>query len=650
MRITKILLLLIIAVAFANCPAEAPSNGQKVNNFRFTKEYWGEWIRLDTGETWYINDKDIKIHGVPYPNKLSIRKENKNAIEVMEGTRKYYIYASRVKDGYFRGRVVDGSSGGVIGGSEQGVGSISVIISNLNNASDETIVMTDLNGNYIVEDIIPWDTYTVTINGKTWTVTPGDGDDVGIMALRDGVNLKASLTVYDADRLFLDEGRRISLDINIENVGNTAVSQSAYAYYSLESPGMYPAYYHILPGQHVSLNGLIPGNKQSIDIDFICDPLIEGFEDKRISITIVDPEVGITIKDYATIRIKQPVPLYFEAQLNTKAIIIAPYKKAYVVNNSPYGRTIDLPWDKNDYLLVLSNSKNTTYSIGIGVAPDIQWANLTDRNIYKPHNTEETATPIGLYEQKMAFLNAGEIAYYRINMGNANPSISVIENNAKLAEYADKVAVPALSDLPDFTPAMGIPVRNLKEASDILYVLYHEYNGWDAIANFGRIDTTIEYRISDYRDDNNLQGTTINNVTTDGTPVKWATGFGIYYFDFLIIEYSNTSLPGLGGYILSTKVQFDRNVNSYSNFILYEGGMWNQWFNNRYDDIGQVTRAAAGYIVSSGGFCAKVIFDYTFFKEGDFCGEGIIKVYGVNNQELFVKRILTRKDFKSFGY
>ena len=428
MQRQKLLFILSIVIVLMGCPTEEDESTNKVNNFRFTKDQWGEWFRVDTEETWYISDSQITVRKIPYPNELSLRKESRNVIAVTEGRRKYYIFASRIKGASFRGRVVQGADN-VIGGSEQGVGSMAVIISNLNNASDKTTIMTDEDGNYIVEDIIPWDTYTVTVGEKTWTVTPGDGDDVGIMALRDGVNLKASITVNDTDRMF-DGNREASyFNINIENTGTTAVAEGVYAYYTLESPGIIA--YDPDPEEHISLGGLMPEDEVSKSVRYFCIPPTGEFDIKRIGLTIVDPQSGITIKDYASMKIKIPVDLHINAQLLVQGsrlivsgIVIAPYKKAYLLglNLNPYGRGwITLPWSTDDYILVLTSSENTAYSIGIGVEPDDQWANLTDRNIYKPHNSEETATPIGMYEQKMAFLNKGEIAYYRINMGNARP-------------------------------------------------------------------------------------------------------------------------------------------------------------------------------------------------------------------------------------
>ena len=419
-----LLFILSIVVIFAGCPTEDDSDN-KVNNFRFTKDYWGEWVRLDTGQSWYITDTDVMYNNVSYPNKISLRKENKNAIEVKEGSRTYYIYASRVKGASFRGRVVDGSSGGVIGGSEQGVGSISVVISNLNNASDNTIAITDEDGNYIVEEIIPWDTYEVTIDGKTWTVTPGDGDDVGIMALRDGVNLKAYLTTDDADRIFADrQGEYYRLGnefyINIENVGNKSASDTCYVYYTLESPDLRSDRYvsiYTQPEQYISLGGLKPGQAQRIRLSVSCDPITEEFEYKKIGVTITDPVAGITWKDYASIKIQTQVRLHIEAQTTIQGIVIAPFKKAYYVRGG-----ITLPWSTGDYILILTGSgKSTPYSLGIDIVPITQWGSLTDQNIYKPQNTEETAASIRMNEQKMAFLFENGIDYWRINMANARP-------------------------------------------------------------------------------------------------------------------------------------------------------------------------------------------------------------------------------------
>jgi len=438
MHKSRLLLILLTAATFAGCPTgQSPSTEEppKVNNFQFNKEYWGEWIRLDTGQSWYITDTDVVYNKVSYPNKITLRKENANAIEVKEGSRTYYIYASRVKNASFTGRVVDGSGGGVIGGSEQGVGSISVIISNLNNASDNTIVITDMDGNFTVEEIIPWDTYEVTIDGKTWTVAPGDGDDVGIMALRDGVNLKAYLTTEDADRLYADregdnfnigntpgygKGLGNELSINIENVGNKNASDTTYVYYTLESPGLRSDKYVTLytqPGQYVSLGGLKPGKAKSLKLMISSDAITEEFEYKKIGITITDPAAGITWKDYASLKINTQVRLHIEAQSTIQGVVIAPFKKAYYVRGG-----ITLPWTTGDYILILTGQgKSMTYSLGVDIEPSTQWDTLTDQNIYKPQNTEETSASIRMHEQKMAFLFANGIDYWRINMGNARP-------------------------------------------------------------------------------------------------------------------------------------------------------------------------------------------------------------------------------------
>ena len=361
-------------------------------------------------------------NNVSYPNEISLRKENKNAIEVTEGSIKYYIYASRVKNAFFSGRVVDGSSGGVIGGSEQGVGSIAVVIANLNNASDKTIIITDEEGNFYVEEIIPWDTYEITVDGKTWTVTPGDGDDVGIITIRDGVNLKAYLSCEDPDRVFVGSENNTEFSIVIENVGNKAASATSFAYYTFESPGMHSNIIqsnHVNPGQYIQLDGLKPGAIKRIRFNLSCDPITEEFVLNRIGFTVTDPVEGVTWKEYASIKIKTPVRLNIEAQIPVHGIVIAPYNKTYNVRT---GNGITLPYSTADYTLILtSRRQGTPYSLGIDIEPNTQWDLLSDINIYKPQNTAETAASIGIYEQKMAFLFENSIDYWYIKMTNTNP-------------------------------------------------------------------------------------------------------------------------------------------------------------------------------------------------------------------------------------
>ena len=55
---------------------------------RYAEECWGEWIRMDEDETWYISGSSIKINGAVASKSVSLVKQSDRVIEVDEGGRK----------------------------------------------------------------------------------------------------------------------------------------------------------------------------------------------------------------------------------------------------------------------------------------------------------------------------------------------------------------------------------------------------------------------------------------------------------------------------------------------------------------------------------------------------------------------------------
>ncbi|MDR2446553.1 MAG: hypothetical protein LBD58_04595, partial [Treponema sp.] len=73
---------------------------------KYDKEYWGEWVRMDTGKKWYISSSAITIdtgYGNSSVSSVSLSKQSDRVIEVSEGGRKYYLYASRTANTRFTG-------------------------------------------------------------------------------------------------------------------------------------------------------------------------------------------------------------------------------------------------------------------------------------------------------------------------------------------------------------------------------------------------------------------------------------------------------------------------------------------------------------------------------------------------------------------
>jgi hypothetical protein len=85
-------------------------------NYTYSREYWGEWVRIDTGDTWYINSGAIKINGGAASGYTFAPKAlTDKVISVNNGA--FYLYASRAATVAFTGKItgVDPGSGPVHG-------------------------------------------------------------------------------------------------------------------------------------------------------------------------------------------------------------------------------------------------------------------------------------------------------------------------------------------------------------------------------------------------------------------------------------------------------------------------------------------------------------------------------------------------------
>ncbi|MDR1175654.1 MAG: hypothetical protein LBK83_09340 [Treponema sp.] len=188
----------------------------------YAETYWGEWIRMDANETWYISGGAIKVNGAVRSASVSLVKQSDRVIQVTEGGRKYYLYASRIANTSFTGKIAgfEEAAPSIQRSVAGGKGWINVVVEDLNNGSTQT-VQTDDAGEFTVEDAIPGDSYEITPEGGTpVTVTPqGDGDDVGTITVTDGVNFKTSITENDGAPFLYANGTRYDFIIEAANVG-----------------------------------------------------------------------------------------------------------------------------------------------------------------------------------------------------------------------------------------------------------------------------------------------------------------------------------------------------------------------------------------------------------------------------------------------
>jgi hypothetical protein len=100
--------LLGIILLIPGCPnPEIPG----VDEIKYEQEFRGEWIRMDTGDRWYINGNSITVtvNGITtkLSNSITLVKTSDNVVKATgAGNVKYTLFAARTANASFKTQVV----------------------------------------------------------------------------------------------------------------------------------------------------------------------------------------------------------------------------------------------------------------------------------------------------------------------------------------------------------------------------------------------------------------------------------------------------------------------------------------------------------------------------------------------------------------
>jgi len=449
-------------------------------NLDLAEELWGEWLRIDADETWYISGDSIYINDEKASISATLIRQSDNVIQVTESGRIYYLYASRTANASFSGRITsfDQGSSSMARSVAGGKGWINVVVDNLNNGTSiETT--TDSDGNFDVEDIIPGDYHRISPEGGgSGIVMPiTDGDDVGTITVVDGndVNFKVGISLnnskLDLNMLTASGYYQIDTDtdfsgnlrtaykysstpsydftISIQNTGGKDATAATYQF-SLDS-GL-----QLNSGNRSGILGTIePCRSKSIALNLGCSSgSISGdYTFKKINVTITDPISDKTWTDSVSLRFFKETFMINTLCDSINGLVILPSKETFrfkkmgeywggylgpfillsdgSVGGSNYNRHFSAIVPKltsGDYLFVFCGATAETeieYSLSFmsGSPPD--FSSLLsfrddplgiDTGRYERNDTEETATVIK--GGIRAYLHKNDIDYYRFRFGN----------------------------------------------------------------------------------------------------------------------------------------------------------------------------------------------------------------------------------------
>jgi len=422
-------LILLCVLFLVSCPELEPTLNLEEN-------LWGEWIRIDNGEAWYITANSILIKGSssyssPTPidssRSVKLKKQSANVVQVKEGDRIYYLFASRLPNARFTGRIAEFDQGSrstarsVAGGK----GYIQVVVENLDNGTTAT-TSTDADGDFSVDNAIPGDDYKITPKGgNPYNFTPvGNGDDAGTVTIVNGddVNFKCGISSKSSSSYYGYNSQDLSMLTAKASNGN---NPSYNLYLTIENTGKKDATaatYQLTLDNGLNLgsdnsSGILgtiePGKTKEISLKLSCssDSISGDYAFKKIGITINDPINNKTWNDSVSIRFFKEIVKIEYSSSKVNGMVITPSNQAFRLNSG-----VDVPkLTDGDYLFIFSGATADTegsYSINIqGLSKDKALDLDTAR--YEPNDTEETATRItsGIN----AYLHKNDIDYYKFS-------------------------------------------------------------------------------------------------------------------------------------------------------------------------------------------------------------------------------------------
>ena len=464
----------LLMIAASGCPMgtkpeQKPGNSGTTNPAKYAAEFLGEWIRMDTGDLWYISGNSIKVNGAASNMNVTLEKTSDNVITA-RGTNnsKYMLFASRIPNASFSAEVVfldGGSTQSSV--SRDAIGSNGqkppVIIINPKQPEQPPLkVQPDpVTGIIEVPGMIPGDPVIMTPDDPAWKninirLTPGWGEDqyMGTLALTQGDNFKVSVRMdnYSAGitELYADGVPREYI-FEIENIASSNCGDVG-----LKVEWDDEDFILSSGSQSGNFSNIVPGGKKEVRLTLIPKPIVPGYKTKEFKFTIRNydsksKKIRTWSDAVSVLYYKVPVPFRFKSLKTTQGIIkikrdkakgdgVSHYFKTTRTGDSgEYTATVLVPWSEEEYLIgflgaTIESESSTKYSLGINEQPPSDWNSLDQWDfleMYKPDNEYEDRAPVldltAGEKTFMGFLAGDSIDYYKIRLGHVPPDYKTID-------------------------------------------------------------------------------------------------------------------------------------------------------------------------------------------------------------------------------
>lgn len=469
---------------FSGCkdPSDSNSTQNQEDGFqqdsnsevKISKEFWGTWIRMDTGDEYIITDKCVTVNGNATSGIGEITLESENVLKYGSSDTAPRLFRKGGSNRTFFTKLAGFSSvnsRGIETGS-QGISGREVGRKNTNNDSDTQTVVSDEDGNVTFTDAVPDDTQEITVkteNGEEITieVTPKfDGEHIGTIPLvEDGYSFKTTYSISGDlnGYYYANNFDTYPLRISMKNIGDSVCPTALYKLSCSDSN------FNFTGTKEGVFTSILPNDIRALEFTVSYGNLVDEYKDVTIDISITDSVTDRTWIDSVTLRFYRK-PVYVSvntfnpnkltsAKLNGFVITPDGKSKYFSVKHNDVVNVL-LPWsssanpikvvfsgataDYEMYYAFTTSSEKLTYIDIFDWNSFVNTSNGTEQfNIVtsyeKPdrNDTENTSSYIedGVGVTK-SFIQLGDIDYFTVN---ANDSYIVNASSPKITKQPSDI-------------------------------------------------------------------------------------------------------------------------------------------------------------------------------------------------------------------
>ncbi|MCR5401407.1 MAG: bacterial Ig-like domain-containing protein [Treponema sp.] len=436
-------------------------------NLPISREYWGSWIQMDTGDEYYIDCESIyQIYSSTYKSLV----QNGISGYSLDGQN---VLCKGANVRYFRkggsARSFSLSVSGFEGTSSRAVSAISSLkmkrVNQKNTADSQTVEVDSLGQAHFTASVADDSQLLTLIPDVIGSGTSGgnsendsesqkelsavlllpsyDGENMGTIPLVEegkyGFKVTYSIDSDQQNLCYGNYNKTYELALNLNNVGNATCETSSYNISCNDS-----AFEFVSGESRGNFSSIEPGKSKSLSFEVRYGKLNQEYADVPVNISITDSRTGLTWNDSVTLRFyRGPVALKVNARnIDTssssssytgqlKGFVIFPdgRSKRFTVDAGQTS-TVLVPWSKSDYILAFTGATaESEMAYSFGFKDTCELADLSgiwsaeEINAYEDNNSIGRASRItDLSQPAKAYLKLNDVDFYSINCGQIDYS------------------------------------------------------------------------------------------------------------------------------------------------------------------------------------------------------------------------------------